>query len=102
MSDITHCPGGDCPVRDRCYRYRALAYGRFDAFGAPPWDASAQRCEHFWDIARLDPTDDDVRTRAHARWVAAGCPAGTAEADWHAARAELTALAAARLRPVNA
>lgn len=98
MSDITHCPGGDCPDRNRCYRFRALAYGRFDAFGTPPWDPTTRRCEQLWDISLLEPTEDDVRTRAHARWVAAGRPAGTADADWHAARAELLALTASRLR----
>lgn len=24
MSDITKCPGTDCPVRDRCYRFAAI------------------------------------------------------------------------------
>lgn len=23
MPDITMCPGGDCPKRNRCYRYKA-------------------------------------------------------------------------------
>jgi len=24
MSDITMCDGIDCPIRDRCYRFRAI------------------------------------------------------------------------------
>lgn len=98
MGDLTHCYGGACPLRNRCYRFRAERYARFDAFGHEPWDAATQRCEHFWDLTALAPTEAQVRDRAYHRWLAAGRPEGTADQDWHAARAELEANLRARLR----
>ena len=95
--DITMCPGGDCPRRQGCYRHRAVAEGRQDWFGAPPFDRATGACDQFWDLARLQPTEDDVRTRAYHRWLAAGRPEGDPDVHWHAARAELEAAAAARV-----
>lgn len=100
--DLTHCPGGACPRRNQCYRYRAETFGRFDAFGDAPWNADRQNCEQFWDIARLGPTEEDIRFRAYLRWQAAGSPADTADADWQIARAELEASVRERLREPDA
>ena len=52
----------------------------------------------FWDLARLAPTDDAIRTRAYYLWLAAGRPQGTADAHWYAAQAQLVAAAAALVR----
>ncbi len=98
MPDLTMCPGGACPLRQRCYRYRAVFGGRQDFFGAPPFDAVAGTCDELWDVARLDPTDDAIRTRAYHLWLAAGRPDGDADRYWHAAAAELTGAAARELR----
>ena len=84
MPDVTMCPGGACPLRQRCYRYRAVPDGRQDAFGAVPFDEEAGACELFWDVARLAPLDEAIRTRAYYLWLAAG--------------AQLVAAAAALLR----
>ncbi|MBP6842290.1 MAG: DUF2934 domain-containing protein [Kofleriaceae bacterium] len=98
MPDVTMCPGGACPLRQRCYRYRAVPDGRQDAFGAVPFDEEAGACELFWDVARLAPSDEAIRTRAYYLWLAAGRPHGAAETHWYAARAQLVAAAAALLR----
>ena len=97
-SDITMCAGGDCPLRQRCYRYRSVPAGRQDYFGAMPYDAARGACDQLWDIARLGPTDDAIRTRAYHLWQAAGEPTGAADAHWQAARAALTEAAEAELR----
>jgi hypothetical protein len=98
MLDVTRCPGGSCPLRQRCYRYRAVPDGRHDRFGAVPFDDDAGSCELWWDLARLTPTDDAVRTRAYFLWLAAGRPDGDAAAHWYAAQTELSAAAAGALR----
>jgi hypothetical protein len=95
--EITRCPGGGCPLRDDCYRFRALAYGRFDAFGTAPYDAATDRCAQHLPLARYASTDDAVRGRAHELWRRRGCPDGSPERDWEAARAELAVEFAARL-----
>ncbi len=86
--DITMCPGGACPTRQRCYRYRAVTEGRQDYFGAPPFDPATG--DQLWDIAKLEPTDEEVRVRAYYLWVAAGRPEGGQSGDhWQAARSAL-------------
>lgn len=87
--DITMCYGDGCPLRQRCYRYRGVPEGRQTWFGALPFDRARGTCEQLWDVARLEPTQDSIRTRAYYLWVAAGRPEGTADANWEAARATL-------------
>ncbi len=98
MLDVTMCPGGACPLRQRCFRYRAVPDERQEWFGAVPFDEEAAACALFWDVARLAPTDEAIRTRAYYLWLAAGRPYGTAEAHWYAAQAQLVAAAAALVR----
>lgn len=95
--DITMCPGGRCPLRARCYRFRAVPAARQDGFVDAPYDPRTGRCDAFWDVTSLAPTEAQVRDRAYALWLAAGRPEGRAEEHWFAARAELERAAAARL-----
>lgn len=96
MPDITMCYGDTCPLRQRCYRYRAITAGRQSYFGSLPFDAARGTCDDFWDIARLEPSEDDIRTRAYYLWLAAGCPSGAADDHW--ARAKSVAAAQGLLR----
>ena len=91
--DVTMCHGGTCPLRQRCYRYRAIGEGRQTYFGSLPFDAARGTCDQLWDIARLEPTDDNIRTSAYYLWLAAGRPAGTADEHWAAARTKLVTAA---------
>jgi Protein of unknown function (DUF2934) len=93
--DITMCPGEGCPLRSTCYRARAVPLGRQDWFGRPPYDPVTQTCAHFWDVARLAPTEADIRHKAYFLWVTAGRPEGQSDAHWHAAKAALEAAARA-------
>ena len=47
MSDITKCDGTDCPIKESCYRYIAIAneYGQ-STFVTPPFKDGD--CEMFW------------------------------------------------------
>ena len=56
MPDMTLCGGGDCPLKARCYRFRAVAYGRQSYFGRVPFVAETGKCDSFSDIAALEPT----------------------------------------------
>ncbi len=47
MPDITMCPGGDCPVKDKCYRYTANANELYQMyFVDPPYKDG--KCEYYW------------------------------------------------------
>lgn len=47
MSDITMCFGGDCPVKESCYRFMAEPNEYRQAyFSAPPFEKST--CKMYW------------------------------------------------------
>jgi DUF2934 family protein len=100
MPDITMCSGHGCPLKNRCYRFRALTHGRQDYFGRPPYDAASGRCADLWDLAGLAPTEARIRERAYHLWIAGGRRAGSGDADWQRASTELAAEAEAQLSPV--
>jgi hypothetical protein len=99
MPDIAMCAATGCPLRNGCYRHRAVTFGRQDWLGGVPYDAATGRCEHLLDVRGYEAPEDRVRARAHALWQAAGRPEGQAEAHWHQAR---RALEADTLQPVEA
>jgi hypothetical protein len=101
LYDQCACDGGDCPLRARCLRYRGERLGRQDFFGSPPFDRVSGECEHFVDVATLDPTDEQIRTRAYYLWVAAGKPEGRAEEHWLEARRALESLRNRSLRVID-
>ncbi|MBL8680306.1 MAG: DUF2934 domain-containing protein [Myxococcales bacterium] len=101
LYDQCACDGGDCPLRARCLRYRGERHGRQDFFGAPPFDPASGECEHFADVAALDPTDEQIRTRAYYLWLAAGKPEGRADEHWLEARRALEATRDRALRVID-
>jgi hypothetical protein len=48
MPDITMCPGGDCPLKETCYRYKAEPSDYQSYWFEPPYYAGI--CEHYWEI----------------------------------------------------
>lgn len=89
MIDQTHCPGGDCPLRHDCLRYRWQVYGRTDFFGRAPFDHGTQSCEHHLSLRARAPSEEAIRTSAYHHWLAAGRPEGRAEEFWFAAESSL-------------
>ena len=55
MADISMCMGGDCPLKQRCYRFTAESDGSEQTyFVTVPWDPTAENCRFYWP---LDPDD---------------------------------------------
>jgi hypothetical protein len=55
MPDISMCPGGECPKRHDCYRYRAIPNGhRQSYFTTPPYAMlpGTDDCDEFWPLSR--------------------------------------------------
>lgn len=50
MTDIAKCKGGDCPLKETCYRYIAPAdeYAQ-SYFVDPPYDKEKEECEYYWE-----------------------------------------------------
>ncbi len=51
MPDITMCPGNDCPLKETCYRYKAIPseYSQSYFIDTPYY---AGICEHYWEIEK--------------------------------------------------
>lgn len=48
MADITMCQGKECPLKDKCYRYKAKPDEYQSYFGEPPFKDG--KCDHFWEM----------------------------------------------------
>ena len=48
MPDITMCKGGDCPLKETCYRYLAEPSDYQSYWFEPPYYAGT--CEHYWEV----------------------------------------------------
>jgi hypothetical protein len=46
MSDITKCPGGGCPIKERCHRFTAKPSDYQSYFVEPPYNDLS--CDMFW------------------------------------------------------
>ena len=49
MPDITMCSGLNCPLKETCYRFKAMTtvYGQ-SYFSKPP--NKEDECEYYWDV----------------------------------------------------
>jgi hypothetical protein len=47
MPDITMCKGGDCPHKEKCYRFTATADDYQSFFMTPPIDEDG-KCNYYW------------------------------------------------------
>ena len=52
MSDITMCSGGNCPMRETCYRYKAEPSEYQSYFTETPYKMIEGKieCDHYWEI----------------------------------------------------
>jgi hypothetical protein len=50
MPDITMCHGGECPVKEKCYRHTAKASNYQSYFAKPPLEVKdgVAKCDHYW------------------------------------------------------
>ena len=70
MPDISMCTGGNCPIKNECYRYRAVPSEYRQSYMNPPYNkevpfkATRERvCDYYMKILkgdRLEPITDKV------------------------------------------
>lgn len=49
MADITMCSGNNCPIKEDCYRYTALANPYWQSFfTTAPFNESTNQCSEFY------------------------------------------------------
>ena len=49
MADITKCTAVDCPIKERCYRYKALDNKYAQSYGHFVYDHQNKECAMYWD-----------------------------------------------------
>lgn len=50
MPDISMCEGKKCPLKEKCYRYKATPTKyRQSYFVDTPYDHKDDKCDYFWD-----------------------------------------------------
>ena len=51
MADITMCNGNNCPIKNGCYRHRALSneYGQ-SYFIKSPYSKKLKECQYYWPL----------------------------------------------------
>ena len=82
MPDITMCCNYDCPLKTKCYRYRAIPdpYWQSFAFFQPEnkpfgdYGDKVLECDHFWEVDELHdktlPTNIvDNRYERDGKWA---------------------------------
>lgn len=50
MAEITKCPGGDCPLKEKCYRFTAANSFHQSYLSTPPFiiENGKPQCKMFW------------------------------------------------------
>lgn len=49
MSDISKCPGLDCPLKEKCYRYTSPSNPKWQSWMGVP-DKTGKECPYFWPV----------------------------------------------------
>ena len=63
MSDISKCNGFDCPLRNKCYRFTAIANEHWQSYMNPPgkWIGRKFECEYYIDNKPYLPNESRTR-----------------------------------------
>lgn len=50
MPDITMCEGTGCPLKEKCYRHKAMPGLRQSYFMIVPYDHKKKSCDYYWSL----------------------------------------------------
>ncbi|MCB1178838.1 MAG: DUF2934 domain-containing protein [Leptospiraceae bacterium] len=84
--DIIFCPGGDCPLKETCFRFTAIAYGRRSSFVSIPYSRRTNSCDQF---ISNKPKDEEIAKLAYFFYLEEGYPSGKDKEHWFRAEKEL-------------
>lgn len=57
MADITMCKGEGCPLKDNCYRHKAVWDSYQSIFSETPYSTEKEQCEYFWLVEEKDEAE---------------------------------------------
>jgi len=47
MPNITMCQNNECPIKESCYRYKAIPDPRYQSYAIFKYDSDTDECYHF-------------------------------------------------------
>lgn len=51
MPDISMCKGENCPLKEKCYRFKAIPSEFWQSyFSEIPYSFESNGCEYFWEV----------------------------------------------------
>ncbi len=83
--DITLCAGGDCSIKQFCYRHTAEILGRQNFFGNLPCDTTKNTYEYF---LKNEFYEELIRQRAYQIWEKNGRKLEDGFSNWEQAEDE--------------
>jgi hypothetical protein len=83
--DITLCAGGDCPLKQFCYRHTTEVLGRQNFFGSLNFDFSTNHCQFF---IKNDTYFGHIRLKAFKIWETNKLPDKNSKHYWQLAEDE--------------
>jgi hypothetical protein len=65
MPDITMCNDKECPKSRSCFRFRAIADGKWQSYftTSPRENHRDELCQYFWNMEEVDPLIKEIRIR---------------------------------------
>ena len=48
MPDISMCANEDCPIKQSCYRYTAIANASYQSYAEFEYKNDKDKCDYFW------------------------------------------------------
>lgn len=60
MPDITKCNGGNCPIKNDCFRYWSKPSAYQSYFENPPY--KNDECDHYWFVPKYENGQHNAQT----------------------------------------
>jgi hypothetical protein len=61
MPDMSMCKGNKCPLRETCYRYKAVANVPIQSYIDSPYNVREDKCDFYWPTKILQDGKDNTR-----------------------------------------
>ena len=61
MPNMSMCSGTNCPLKETCYRYKAVPGFMQSHFAETPYDSEREECDFYWPTEILKHGKDNTR-----------------------------------------
>ena len=61
MPDMSMCSGIECPLKEICYRYKAVPGFMQSHFAEVPYNSEEDKCDFYWPTKQMENGKDNFR-----------------------------------------